>query len=484
MSDVRPGKDATVGIRPLEGPFRTIADALADDAQGAWFVGGSIRDALLGIEVVDVDLAIAGDAKQAARRIHNALGGDIFSLSDRFGTWRVLSLNGLQIDITALRGDSIEDDVAMRDFTVNAMAVPADERDAAIDRFGGIADLDARLLRVLGESAYVDDPLRPLRMARFAAQLQFAPDKETIALTRKHAAAVTQASAERIFTELKLLIGGDHAVDGVRRLESLGLLDAIIPELGELRGVEQSVYHHLDAWEHTLEVLEHTVKIVADPEPVFLEHAAMLSRELDVPLGDQLSRADALRWGALLHDVAKGRTRVVSDEGRVGFPGHDRLGAEMCREILGRLNASEKLTRYVAALTRHHLRLGFLVHKQPLDDREVFKYLKQCSPVEVEVGVLSVADRLATRGRKAEVAISAHTDVAVLIAERAIDWRADPPKSPVRGDQLAEALGIERGPIIGELLARIEEGRYLGELETPDEAIEFARRALKELESS
>lgn len=481
MSDQSKGHNAATGIKPLEGPFRAIAESLSEESAAVWFVGGSIRDAMLGIDVFDVDLAIDGDAKQAARRIHTALGGDIFSLSDRFGTWRVLSADGLQIDITALRGSTIDDDLAMRDFTVNAMAVPVSRRDQLIDRFNGREDLDGRVLRVLGESAYEDDPLRPLRMARFAAQLQFTPDKETVALTRKHADAVTAASAERIFAELKMLIGGDHAVDGVRRLEALGLLDAIIPELGELRGVEQSVYHHLDAWEHTLEVLERAVEIVADPEPVFGDHAAALRRAIELPLGDQLSRAEALRWGALLHDVAKGRTRVVTDEGRVGFPGHDKLGAELCREILGRLNASEKLTRYVAALTRHHLRLGFLVHKQPLEDREVFRYLKTCTPVEVEVGVLSVADRLATRGRKAEEAIAAHTDLAVLITERAIDWRTDPPKSPIRGDELAEALGIERGPVIGELLARIEEESYLGEVTSRDDAVEFASSVLDEI---
>lgn len=484
MSDPSAGHDAATGIKPLEGPFRAIAESLSEESATVWFVGGSIRDALLGIEVVDIDLAVDGDAKLAARRIHNALGGDIFSLSDRFGTWRVLSTDGLQIDITALRGSTIDDDLAMRDFTVNAMAVPVSHRDRLIDMFNGRADLERRVLRVLGESAYKDDPLRPLRMARFAAQLQFAPDRETRMLTHRYAGAVTSASAERVFAELKMLIGGDHALDGVRKLEVFGLLDAIIPELGELRGVEQSVYHHLDAWEHTLEVLERAIDIVADPEPVFGDHAAALRREIDLPLGDQLSRAEALRWGALLHDVAKGRTRVVTDEGRVGFPGHDKLGAEMCREILGRLNASEKLTRYVAALTRHHLRLGFLVHKQPLDDREVFRYLKKCAPVEVEVGVLSVADRLATRGRKAEEAIAAHTDLAVSITERAIDWRADPPKSPIRGDELADALGIDRGPVIGELLARIEEECYLGAVTSSDDAIDFARSALDEIQTA
>ena len=121
------------------------------------------------------------------------------------------------------------------------------------------------------------------------------------------------------------------------------------------------------------------------------------------PLADELSRAEALRWGALLHDAAKPLTRAVRpQDGRVTFLGHDVRGAELARTVLGRLRASERLSAHVAALVRHHLRLGFLVHEpQPLSRRRLFGYLRACSPVEVDVTLLSVADRLATRGDRA-----------------------------------------------------------------------------------
>lgn len=466
-------------IDPLGGEFERIAASLQGIAGDAWFVGGAVRDALLGVAIVDIDLAVEGDPRAVARCLHDTFGGDIFSLSDRFGTWRVMPKElDAQIDVSALRGSTIEDDLAKRDFTINAMAVPVARRDLLIDRGSGRADLQSRILRVLGEDAYKDDPLRPLRLARFACALGFTADAETLELTRRHAGAVGSVSVERVFAELKLLLDTDQAVAGMRLLDDLGLLATLIPELLELKGVEQSVYHHLDAWDHTLEVLERTIELTADPTPVFGEHAAPLTSILDEQLSEELTRGQALRWGALLHDVAKGRTRLVTDEGRVGFPGHDKVGSELVNEIFGRLKVSEKLTRYVAALTRNHLRLGFLVHKVPLTDRDLYGYLHACAPVEVEVSVLSVADRMATRGRKAEEAIAAHTELAIEITGRALDWRMNPPQPLLRGDQLADALEIDRGPLVGELLSAIAEEQFVGSVTDSDEAIAFARTRL------
>lgn len=469
-------------IEPLGGDFESVAAALRTADGDAWFVGGAVRDALLGLPVLDIDLAVAGDPRVVARQLHDSFGGDIFSLSDRFGTWRVLPKDiDAQIDVSVLRGSTIEQDIAKRDFTINAMAVPVTQRDQLIDEFAGRRDLESRMLRVLGEQAYKDDPLRPLRMARFACGLGFSADAETLELTRRYAHAVKSVSVERVFAELKALLNADQAVAGVRMLNDLGLLAALIPELNELEGVEQSVYHHLDAWEHTLEVLERTIELTEDPTPVFGDHAAQLASILDEELSEELTRGQALRWGALLHDVAKGRTRVVSEDGRVGFPGHDTVGSELVGEIFGRLKVSDKLTRYVAGLTRHHLRLGFLVHKAPLTNRDVYRYLHACAPVEVEVSVLSVADRMATRGRKADEAITAHTDLAIEITDRALDWRQNPPPPLLRGDELADALEIKRGPLVGQLLAAIAEEQFVGSVSDRDEAIAFARTRLVEM---
>ncbi|MFY9487307.1 MAG: HD domain-containing protein [Solirubrobacterales bacterium] len=463
-----------------DGPVAAVNGAL-DGSTATWLVGGSVRDVLLGRPVTDIDLAVNGDARAVARAIHERLHGDIFSMSERFGTWRV-SPQGtdLQIDITALRGETIEQDLAMRDFTINAMAVSLGpgtrESSNPIDLFGGLEDLAGSTLRVLGESAYTDDPLRPLRLPRFAATLGFAPDAETARLTKLHAAGITEAAAERQFAELRALVLSDGVLRGLSLLEELGLLPALVPELIELHGVEQSVYHHLDAFDHTIEVLVRLIELVDDPGQVFAADADRLKALLDQPLADEMTRGQALRFVALLHDIAKSRTRTVFDNGHVGFPDHDRQGAELARTICRRFNVSDRFTQFVSAITRHHLDLGFLVHQRPLPPRTIYRYLRSCEPVEVEVGVLSVADRTATRGRKADESIDSHLELARELNRAALDWRASGKAEPlVRGDLLARELGIDPGPQLGRLLEAIAEARYAGELSTADEAIAFAR---------
>jgi putative nucleotidyltransferase with HDIG domain len=195
------------------------------------------------------------------------------------------------------------------------------------------------------------------------------------------------------------------------------------------------------------------------------------------PLSDELTRAQALRFGALLHDIGKPATRDVLPTGRVTFMGHDALGERMVGELCRRLRASERFARFVGGLTRHHLVLGFLVHERPLDRAAVYRYLRRTAPVEVEVTVLSCSDRLATQGRKADQATGAHLELAAELLTAALDWREQgPPRVPVRGDVLARELGIEPGPELGRLLAELEEAAYAGEANTPEQAIALARR--------
>ena len=139
----------------------------------------------------------------------------------------------------------------------------------------------------------------------------------------------------------------------------------------------------------------------------------------------------------------------------------------MARAALARLRASERLRSHVAALTRHHLRLGFLVHQMPLDRHELYRYLLKTEPVEADVTLLSVADRLATRGRKADEAIAKHLELARVVLAEALARRAAGPQPPlVRGDELAAELGIARGPELGELMSQIAEARFAGEVST------------------
>jgi poly(A) polymerase len=460
--------------------IEAVREALGDER--AWVVGGAVRDRLLGRRGADddLDLVLEGDARRAARRISRALGGAAFGLSDEFGGWRVVGpRQRFQVDLTPLVGGSLEADLAARDLTVNAMAEPLHGGEL-VDPHGGRADLEARRLRMVSPRAFDADPLRTLRVARLACELAFTVDPATAAAVRERASGLERVSPERIFAELKRIVVSEAALEGVALMDELGVTRLVLPELEALRGVEQNPYHHRDVHGHTIEVLEATIALEREPEATFGEALAAPVRDLLAePLADGLTRAGGLRFGALLHDAAKPRTRVELPGGRIGFPGHDVQGAAMVRDALARLRASERLRAHVAALTRHHLRLGFLVHEAPLDRRAVYRYLRDTAPVSADVTLLSVGDRLATRGRKAEPAIARHVALArELLADALADRGAAPQPPLLRGDELARALGIPTGPRLGELLEAIAEARFAGEVTTREEAVELARALL------
>ena len=395
----------------MSDPRALTAEALR--GRRAWLVGGAVRDAILGRPTFDLDVAVEGDVAAAARSLARTARGPVFELSDAFGCWRVMARNrGWQVDLSPLRGGSLEADLALRDFTVNAIAEPL-EGGARVDPHGGVRDLAAGCLRAVGPEAFAADPLRVVRLVRLAAELGLGADPATCALARTSAPGAATVAQERVFAELKHIVAGDGVVASLALMDDLGLTAAILPELHALHGVDQNRYHHADVYAHTIEVLERAMELQADPGATFgAAHADAVRAVLAEPLAEDVDRGFGLRIGALLHDVAKPVTLGRRDDGTPTFLGHDSAGAELSREILTRLRAGEKLKAHAAGLARHHLRLGFLVHERPLARRALYRYLRTTEPVEVDVTLLSVADRLATRGRKAPESIAKHLELA------------------------------------------------------------------------
>ena len=448
-------------------------------ANGAWLVGGAVRDRLLGRPTADYDVAVQEEPRTLARELARSTHAHAFGLSEGFGVWRVVARDHTwQVDVLPVGGGSIEADLGKRDLTINAIAEPL-SGEGYVDPFGGLRDLRARRLRMVSREAFTEDPLRALRLARLGCELGFDVEAETAAVAAANAPRLRDVAPERIFGELKRILATDRAVEGVELMDALQATGAVLPELAELRGVQQSPYHHLDVREHTLAVLAATIELEGAPERWLGRHAEAIHAFLAEPLANELTRGQALRFGALFHDIAKPQTRDVTTEGRITFIGHDRTGAEMARSALSRLRASERLCEYVAALARHHLRLGFLVHEMPLTRRAVYRYLRVTDPVQVDVTLLSVADRLATRGKGSEKAIARHVELADQLVGEALAWRAEPPRAPIRGDELAREIGLRPGPEIGRLLDELEEASFAGEIQSRDQAVEHARDVLR-----
>ncbi len=468
----------TLADRLSAAPIVASAREALADRDDAWIVGGAVRDAALDRAVTDLDLAVGADPGAAAKAIARQGGGNAFELSAEFETWRAVAADhSWQVDIAALRGVGIEADLAERDFTIGAVAVPLAGGDL-LDPHDGLADLDRRLLRAVGEHSFSADPLRLLRAARLATELELEVDPATTELARREAGRAAEPAGERQLAELRRLIGSRDPLRGLALLDELGLTAVVLPELEALRGVEQGPNHHLDVHGHTLAVLERTLEVEADLDRFAGERAVEVQALLDEPLGDEMSRGTALRFGALVHDIGKPATRGERD-GYVTFVGHDRDGAEIVGALFARLRASRRLTRHLQALTLQHLRLGFLVHAAPLPPRKVHEYLRATEPVAADVTLLTVADRLSARGSgpfATEEMIEAHLTLAREMLAAALDWRRDGPPVPLlRGDEMAAQLGIAEGPEVGELLAELEAAQYAGEVTTGEEALRLAR---------
>lgn len=476
---------------------RRLREALAGCcAEGeAYFVGGMVRDLLLGRPTADYDLVLAGDPRAAARCLADRLQASSFPLDRERGIWRVVG-NGFQIDLERLAEGGLAADLARRDLTINAIAL-ALEGNRLIDPHGGLADLRNGVLRAVGGGSFAADPLRVVRVARFACELGFAVEEQTAALARRAAPALAGVAPERILAELARIFSSPDPAGGFRILSRLEADRQILPELLAERGVEQNPYHHLDVYNHTLECLAYAAALRAALREgrstelpgsgeleAFLaaidDHRAALVEALSGRVAEGFDRFGALCFGALLHDVAKPLTKTAGPRGWPAFPAHDRLGARVAREVVARLRGSARLREHLGGLVAHHLRLGFLLHEEePLAPRTRYAYLRRCEPVGLDVTLLSVADRLATRGRNHERAIADHLALAAALLPHALAYdREGPPPPPLRGDRLAQALGIEPGPLLGELLEELRAARYAGEVRDAAGAVAHARAVL------
>jgi hypothetical protein len=329
-------------------PLQPILAAL-NAAAGApvYLVGGAVRDLLRGVAPNDLDVAVEGDARAAARSFADTTGAHVFALDEERAQMRVVLDTGpvREVDFGPVKDGSegdrkgrpyIETDLETRDFTINAMALPikaGGSLGALIDPTGGAADLRAKRLRTTGEAALIADPLRLLRAVRFAVELGFEVERETASLIKQHASLLTQTAPERQRDELVHIFETPRAAQGLRLLDSLGLLHELLPELDAARGCDQPANHHYyDVFEHSIETVAVLDAILSTADPKGSDHRdkhfsfrrGMTGYELDAYLDGTTggySRRVLLKIAGLLHDVAKPETKTVDASGRIRLSG-------------------------------------------------------------------------------------------------------------------------------------------------------------------
>jgi poly(A) polymerase len=344
------------------------------------------------------------------------------------------------------------------------------------------------VIRTVAETAFESDAARLLRAVRLAAELGFSIDKETEALIRRDSCLIANVAGERVREELLRLLAIAQGGYFLRYLDEVGLLTAVIPELAQTKGVEQPREHFWNVFDHSVElvaavdfVLRQGAWGYADEKVLaVVPWSAVLAQHFALEVSSGSTRRLLLKLTALLHDIAKPRTRAIDEGGRVRFLGHAQEGAAIVVNILERLRFSAKEIKLVETMVRHHLRPGQMSHNELPSYRAIYRYFRDTGEAGIDILFLSLADHLAARGPQLDLAQwQEHAQmVAYILAQRFQEESLVVPPKLVDGHDLINIFGKSPGPEIGELLEAVREAQASAELATREEALAYIREQL------
>lgn len=480
----------TASLGPL---FERIAPVLRAQKMPVYLVGGSVRDVLLrrapdpSTRPPDLDFATPGDGLVLARAVAQALNAAFYPLDAGRGTGRVvLRPDGepaTYLDFATFRGRSLVEDLAGRDFTINAIALDLSADPPVLhDPLRGRADLEARVIRATSAQALADDPIRTLRAVRQAAELDFALDAATENLVQAHVTGLERVSRERVRDELLKLLTTPRPAAGVADLQRLGVLPYVLPEVSALEGVTQGPPHHLPVFEHTLAALQawsdESLAVLFRFVP---ELRAPLQAYLETRVDGGVSFRTLIALAALLHDCGKPATRTVDEAGRIRFLGHEGAGATLAGRRLRRLHFSGEAVSFVATIVAHHLRPLHLAREGTASRRAVYRYYRDTKRAGVAVALLALADHRATyapgQGREAGAALTAV--VTALCRAYFFEWKTVKPEPLVSGRELMATFGLDEGPLIGRLLDALVEAQAVGEVQDRAQAMVYVAQKIQ-----
>lgn len=448
---------------PVFREISLVADQLGVEC---YVIGGFVRDLMLGRHSKDIDIMTVGRGIELAELVAGVLNsGKQLSVYKNFGTamlrWRDLDIEFVGARKESYRSDSrkpivedgtLDDDLNRRDFTINAMAISLNQSSFGelTDKFGGQQDLANKIIRtpLNPDITYSDDPLRMLRAIRFATQLDFMIEEESLASITRNAHRITIISRERIADELNKVILSPKPSKGFKLMFNTGLLHHFFPEMVALHGVDYVDGHgHKDNFYHTLQVLDN-----------LSEHT------------DDLW----LRWSAILHDIAKPPTKRYDKQAGWTFHGHEDLGAHMVPKIFRKLSLplNEKM-KYVQKLVRLHLRPIALV-KEEITDSALRRLLFEAGDDLEDLMQLCRADITSKNPNKVQRYLRNYEILKVKLAEVEEKDRVRNFQPPVTGEVIMETFGIGPCKQIGDLKNAVKEAILEGTIENdPAQAFRF-----------
>ena len=435
-----------------------VISELSDETQiNAFLVGGCVRDLMLNplAESIDVDIMVEGDGIDFAEKLARKINVPKIVPFKKFATAKI-PFKEYEIEVASARLEkydessrspsevvmsNIEDDLLRRDFTINAMAVSLNKGNFGefFDPFNGIEDLSNKILRTPldSDTTFSDDPLRMMRAAYFASKLSLNIDSSCLESIKNNAERITIVSQERKTNELLKILGTKKPSIGLNILQEAGLMEFVFPEIAVMYGLDQSnEYHHKDIFYHTLEVVD---------------NAAQLSDKLD------------LRLAALVHDIAKPKTRRLSKSKGYTFYGHDDMGARMLKGISSHMKFSNSTRDYIAKLTALHLRPISLA-KKDVTDSAIRRLIVDAGEEIDDLMKLCRAD-ITTKNPKNITKYLGNFDRVEKRMNEVIEIdKLKAFQSPVRGDEIMKMFDLGPGKEVGKIKTMVEDAIINGEI--------------------
>ena len=463
----------------------------------AYLVGGYLRDELLAFPPQrDIDVALSADSQSVGSNLAVALGGSFVPLSPDHGIARVVvdcpETGQWKVDLVSLPGN-IEEDLARRDFTIDALALPLAQwaspvpREMVIDPFNGQQDLVNKRVREVNSHVFQDDPARLLRSVRLAARLRFRLEPETARQVVVDASHLSRVAVERVRDEFLAILALDGAKGSLEVLDRLDLLCRIVPELAEAKGVDQPNVHYWDVWGHLMHSVESAERITKGHQdsPVYTlvpwvaESEEYFSREAS----DGHSRRTLLKLAALFHDICKPQTKQLDETGRTRFPGHSEAGADVATQRLSHLRISSRGVAMVAKMVEQHLRPTHMMQGVEVPtNRAIYRYFRDLDDVAIDTLYLCLADFLAVKGPELNAddwANHARMITHVLqVGSQPVVFGGG--QQLVDGHELMAHFNLGPGPVVGLMLDRIAEARTAGDIATREEALTLAAETFGE----
>ncbi|MDM8520041.1 HD domain-containing protein [Anaerolineales bacterium HSG6] len=476
--------------------LKQVVDILQSKQIESYLVGGAVRDMLLGRTVVpDLDFVVPKNGLKIARFVADSLGGAFYPLDESRDTGRVICNDAHKsyLDFSSYRGPDLLTDLAVRDFTINAIALKLNDSLDIIDPFQGQVDIEQKRIQLVSDEALQNDPIRVLRAVRQSIKFDFTIEPKTEQQIKISAPLLIEnVSPERQRDELIKLLNTPRPGQALKSLHELSILAHIMPEVSAMVGIAQSAPHHLDVFEHTVVTLDiwganllSSIASASHPLSVLSPWQAELEGYLTQQLAGNISCKALIPFAILLHDTGKPVTQT-HDNGKIRFLGHEQESVKIAHRTMSNLRFSGEAIAFVTMIVKNHMRPLSLSLQDGVSRRAIYRLFRANRYKSVQSGIAlglhALADHYGTypagEGKAAEEKLLAVV-VNMFKAYFEQNDKLINPSPILTGRDIIDRFNIKQGRLIGRLLRDLKEAQAIGEVMDEDSAVEFITSVLE-----